>query len=306
MPATLESIKQPGTVARSHAVSSDVMSSEVKSSWPRLRGPLFALVTVEVVVLFAPTVAWLVDRYTISVWHNAHGMFVAPLTVWLAWQELSARRNLPVEGSAWGFALLIPALAVHALDAGMHTQLLSAIAMFVAFAGLAWLTLGTARTRVIAFPLAFLVFAIPIPLAFTEPVHLLLRYVAATGAAQLLPFFGVSVFRDGTALHTVNGTILVADACSGFSTLYAAMAVASLAAYSANSWRRRATVLVSAAPIAIAANLVRVVILTLLVFWYGGEVLDTFVHPLSGMLTFAVALPLIFWLGGPVQEASKP
>jgi exosortase len=266
--------------------------------------PLLLLIAVELVVLFAPTVVWLVDRWTLSVWHNAHGMFVPPLAAWLAWQELKAHPNVPVGSSRWGYALLIPALALHALDAGMHTQLLSAVALFVSIAGLSLLTLGTARTRLIAFPLAFLAFAIPIPLALTEPLHLLLRHIAAAGTGALLPVFGVSVFREGTVLHTIDGPVTIVDACSGFSTLYASVAVASLAAYSATGWGRRALVFLAVAPIAIGANLLRVLVLTLLVVWYGWGVLDTFIHPLSGMITFALALPLIFWLGGPARQST--
>jgi exosortase/archaeosortase family protein len=71
-----------------------------------------------------------------------------------------------------------------------------------------------------------------------------------------------------------------------------------LTAHSASTWRRRALVLLSAAPLAIGANILRIVSLALLVIWQGAEVLDTFLHPLSGMMTFALALPVIFWLGG--------
>ena len=131
----------------------------------------------------------------------------------------------------WGFVLLVPALAVHAIDAGMHTQLLSALALFLAIPGLALLLLGTARVTLIAFPLAFLLFSIPIPLAFTEPLQLVLRHIAANATAAVLPVFGVSVFRDGTMLHLNGGSVSVGDACSGFSTLYAAVTVAALVAY---------------------------------------------------------------------------
>src|SRR5688572_26337693 len=133
----------------------------------RWRGLFQLLIAAELVVLFAPTVAWLIDRWTISVWQNAHGMFVPPVAAWFAWQELKRFRGRPVEGSRWGFALVLPALAIHAIDAGMHTQLLSAMAFFLAIPGLCLLVLGVERTRAIAFPLSFLLFAIPIPLAFT-------------------------------------------------------------------------------------------------------------------------------------------
>src|SRR4029450_3964924 len=58
-------------------------------------------------------------------------------------------------------------------------------------------------------------------------------------------------------------------------------------------------VLLAAAPLAIASNVLRVGLLVVLVAWSGPEVLETWVHPASGMMTFALALPVIFWLGGP-------
>jgi exosortase/archaeosortase family protein len=54
---------------------------------------------------------------------------------------------------------------------------------------------------------------------------------------------------------------------------------------------------VASVPVAMAANLLRVFALTLMVALGEGWLLDTFVHPLSGMLTFALALPILLWLG---------
>jgi exosortase len=179
----------------------------------------------------------------------------------------------------------------------MHTQLLSAAALFLALPGLSLLLLGTRHTRAIAFPLAFLAFSLPIPLALTEPIHWQLRQIATAVTATMMPVFGVPVFAEGTTLQLPRGAVEIADACSGFSTLYASVAVAALTAYSVRSNTRRIVVLLGAVPIAIAANLVRVVGLVLLVAWRGQDILETFIHPLSGMMTFALALPAIFWLG---------
>jgi exosortase len=144
-----------------------------------------------------------------------------------------------------------------------------------------------------------MIFALPIPLGVTETLHLLLRHVTVAAASALLPYVGVTVFTEGTTLHLANGALQVADACSGFSTLYAALAVATLAAYSAGSTARRILVVAAAAPVAIASNILRVIFLVVLVHTRGEDALHTFLHPLSGMMTFALALPLIFWIGGP-------
>jgi exosortase len=273
------------------------LTTPAPGAWRR---PLLVIVAIELIVLFVPTVRFLIDRWTVSVWHNAHGMFVPPLVAWFAWQELKTRTALPTEGSAWGFLLLVPALTLHALDAGIHTELLSAVALLIALPGLSLLCLGLERTKAIAFPLCFMVFALPIPLGITETLHLALRHMTVAATSALLPYLGISVFTEGTTLHLTNGALQVADACSGFSTLYAAFAVATLAAYTAASPARRVLVLLAAAPIAIASNILRVILLVVMVQGWGADSLHTILHPLSGLMTFALALPLIFWLGGPV------
>jgi exosortase len=264
----------------------------------RASGAALWLVLAGLLAVFAPTLMWLWERWTMSVWQNAHGLLLVPVVGYFVREELTALRHLPRSSNPWGFVLLLPALALHALDAGMHTELLSAGALVLALPGLAFLFLGTARAKAILVPLLFLALTLPIPLSFTERIHLALRHVATDATAWVVPMFGVPVFVEGTTLNTAHGTLEVADACSGFSTLYAAVAVAMLTAYQAASPARRVLVLLGAAPIAIAANILRVVILVLLVVWQGGDILETFVHPLSGIMTFVLALPLIFWLGG--------
>lgn len=258
------------------------------------------------VLVFAPTLLWLIERWTMSVWHNGHGILVALLVVYLVWEELKKRKELPQRANAWGFLLLIPALAAHMLDTGMHTQLLSAAAFFLSLPGLALLFLGTERTQAILFPLATLFLTLPIPLVFTESIHMTLRLIATKSVTWLLKLFDVPVYSYGTVIQVEHGTLQVADACSGFSTLYAAITIAILSAYFCNSVRRRILLLLIAAPLAIGVNIVRVLVLTLLVNWFGLDVLKTAAHEISGLMTFMIALPIIFMLGqNPPGEPSK-
>ena len=284
------------------------MSRTAASTAVRTRAQtwLLAAVAVELALLYAPTVRFLIERWTVSIWHNAHGLFVPIVVAWLIRGELAKRPELRNDtGSGLGFLLLIPALALHAIDAGIHTELLSAISLVLALPGLSLLFLGVRRTAAIAFPLSFCVFALPIPLGLTESAHLVLRHVAAQATAAALPYLGIPVFLEGTNLHLTNATLVVADACSGFSTLYAAIAVAVLTAYSTSSVKRRVVVLLAAAPIAIASNVLRVILLCGLILWRGIDVLHTPLHPMTGLMTFAISLPLIFWIGGPAPSRER-
>ncbi len=247
--------------------------------------------------VYGPTLAWLWHRWTLSVWYNGHGILITLVVAYLVWQELKRFHGRPKDASPWGFLLVVPALLLHMLDTGIHSQLLSAFSLVLGLPGLSLLLLGTERTRAIIFPLLVLFLTLPVPLVFTESIHLFLRHVSTAGAAWLLPLVGIPVYTHGTVLETPNGSLMVADACSGFSTLYATVTVAVLVAYAARSRWRKALVLAVAVPLAIVVNVVRVVVLTVLVDHFGLDVLHTSAHELSGLATFAVALPLIFWLG---------
>lgn len=267
---------------------------------------LLWVVLLQIALLYAPTMLWLWERWTMSVWQNGHGILILAVVVYLVWEELKKSKALPKEASPWGFVVLLPALALHILDTGIHSQLLSAFAMVLSLPGLSLLFLGTKRTKLILFPLVTLFLTLPIPLVFTESAHLALRYIATDSVAWLLPLFGVPVFASGTLLEIPNGSLLVADACSGFSTLYATITVAILTAYFCPDIKRRVLVLSIAVPLAIAVNIVRVLVLSLLVHWVGLDVLKTSAHEISGMLTFVVALPIVFWLGRePVASKRK-
>lgn len=85
---------------------------------------LFALV-------FAPTVLWLVDRWTINIYYNGHGIFVPLIVAWLVRENL---RNDPItepQSSAWGFLFLAAGLGMLVLDTAIKTQLLGAIGLVV-------------------------------------------------------------------------------------------------------------------------------------------------------------------------------
>lgn len=277
-------------------ISSD-SSSETKNRW------LLWLAAVQLGFLYAPTCLWLWDRWTMSVWQNGHGILVAALVLYLVWGELQKLKSLPLSSNPWGFAILIPALLIHMLDTGVHSQLLSGVALFLSLPGIALLFLGTQRTKAILFPLSTLLLTLPIPLVFTESIHLALRKIATKSVAWLLDLLGVPVFSTGTLIEVEGGSLMVADACSGFATLYAAITIAILTAYFCNSPRRRILLLLIAAPLAIGVNIIRVLILTLLVNWFGLDVLATAAHEISGLLTFMVALPIIFFLGqNPVKR----
>jgi len=258
---------------------------------------LSGIIIISLFILYMPTLLWLWGRWTMSVWQNGHGILVFALVIYLIYRELQKLKDIPSSSNPWGFIILIPSLLLYMLDTGINTQLLSSLAMILSLVGLSLLFLGALKTKVILFPLLSMLLTLPIPLVFTEAIHLMLRHIATKSVAFILSQMGIPVFTSGTLLEIEGGTLMVADACSGFATLYAAITIAILTAYFCTSIERRIILLLIAAPLAIGVNIIRVLVLALLVNYYGLNILATSAHELSGLLTFMVALPILFIIG---------
>ena len=196
------------------------------------------LVLIQVLLLYAPTFLWLWDRWTLSVWHNAHGLFIPPVVAYL-FQRAAAAPPRPGEAKRLG---------VRARRSGSRTAgprcghaYAASVGGDVRAPGPRRLAPGPGNGKDAQDPVPPRVspFALPIPLAFTEPIHWQLRQMVTHVTAAVLPWLGIPVFREGTTLTLPNGVIQIADACSGFSTLYATLAVACLTAYSTPTMGRR-------------------------------------------------------------------
>jgi exosortase len=249
-------------------------------------------------VIFAPTVYWLWQRWTMSVWHNTHGALIPFVVAYLVRDSLRRDESREESSSAWGFLFLVTGLLLVVVDSAIRTQLLAAFGLVLCLPGLSLLLLGARRTRQLAFPLTLAFFMLPIPAAFVQRVMLLLREISAVGAAELLSLVGVPVLREHTMLHLSGSSLMVADACSGFSTLYSAVTMALLLAYLTPSRIRRVVILAAAAPAAIIANVLRCAALSLMVQGWGTEFLETWLHPFTGLASFGLALAVLMMLAG--------
>jgi exosortase len=252
---------------------------------------------VPAVLVFAPTMYWLWQRWTMDVWHNIHGLFIPLVMAYFVYRILRSDPVVDVEQSAWGFLFLVPGLGLIVLDSAIRTQLLSALGMVLCLPGLALLLLGRRRTRALAFVWLLSFFMLPIPAAFMETFILQLRTMTAAGAERVIALCGVPVVREGTTLLLPGANMVITDGCSGFSVLYASVALALVFAYMSPSWPWRVITLAAAFPIAVSCNVVRCASLGMIALHWGAGALDTAVHPLSGMLTFTAAAALLTYVG---------
>ncbi|MEE2703765.1 MAG: exosortase/archaeosortase family protein [Myxococcota bacterium] len=241
---------------------------------------------------FGPTVVWLVERWTQSVWNLGPGL-IPLIVIYLVRESLKEDPPREPQASARGFLFVVPALLLLIADTAIETRLISVVALILMLPGLSLLLFGTGYTRKLLFPLVLSWLAVPIPAGFATPLYGLLRSLSSVGAEALVRLTDLPVLRDGTAFYVPAGALVVSDACSGFSALFGIVTVALILCHREPSVARRVALLVLAPIVSVASNTLRVAALILLAEWSDMRILSTPVHEVSGLLSFALAFAVM-------------
>ena len=146
----------------------------------------------------------------------SHGFLVPVFSAYLVWQRRAALTAEVPRGS-WraGLPVLLVGLALLVLGEVGAERFLAASSLVVVLAAFMLLHLGPAIARRLAFPLAYLLFAIPIPAVAFYAIAFPLQQLSATNAAWTLDLLGVPVMLDGNVIHLSQITLGVTEACSG-------------------------------------------------------------------------------------------
>jgi exosortase len=152
---------------------------------------------------------------------------------------------------------------------------------------------GVRSLRAAAFPLLFLLFAVPIPNSALERTIFILQAGSAEVAYRLLQATGMPIVRDGFVFHLSKLDIEVAPQCSGIRSSLSLLITGVLAAYFflRTGWART-LLMASIIPIAILKNGFRIAVLSSLAIYWDEKILASDLHRKGGLVFFILALLL--------------
>jgi len=220
----------------------------------------------------------------------SHGFFVVPLAVYFAWERRDALWRAESGPAITGLVVVV--LSMILLMAGtLGAELfLARVSLVGAIAGTVLYVWGRTHARVLAFPLAFLLFMVPLPAIVFNEMALPLQLLASRAGELAIAGAGVPVLRDGNVLVLPQRTLEVAEACSGIRSLVSLVMLAVVLGQLVERRRRvRIVLAVAAVPIAVLANAVRVAGTGLASEWVSPQAADGFFHAFSGWLMFVAA-----------------
>ncbi len=243
------------------------------------------------IFIYWPTFVWMNARFSEADTYYSHGFLIPPIFLYLIWMKRKELKTAKIAPSNIGLFLLIPALLAHLLAYLLEINFISGFSFIVVMFGLSLYLFGQDTTRKMAFPILFLIFMIPLPQVLIIGISFRMKIWAAQAATAIINIMGIPAVRNGSVVYLPNTALTVGDPCSGLRSLISLTALGALYAYLAKIQTARKFILfLVSIPLALLANVIRIVLLLIVAFVYGSKVATGKFHDFSGFLLFAIAL----------------
>jgi exosortase B len=280
---------------RQHAPDMRALRAVLPEWWPVFLG---------LAILFSPT---FYDLFT-GPWvgeEQGHGPIIFGLALWLIYRKwpdvLDA--TTPPRSSWTGWPILAFGLVAHLLGRSQHILMLEILSIILVMAAVLLVKRGGRALLVLWFPFFFMIFMVPLPSEFVAAVTMPMKMAVSWATEHLLFAFGYPISRSGVILQIGQYQLLVADACAGLQTL---LTLEALGLFYLNLMRhpsafRNIGLALFIVPISFSANVIRVVVLTLITYYFGDAAGQGFLHGFAGMVLFVTALVLILSIDSALQ-----
>jgi len=267
----------------------------VRNYWPLWAGFL---------ILAIPTIINLAQEvWTMEI--GAHGPIVLATGLWLLSQRLGDLRASS-NGPSWGLALLgiLIAIPLYIFGRAYNFISLEALAVYGAMVAIMLRIYGLRSSLIHFFPFLYLAFLVPPPGWLIDQATSPLRSFVSYISTELLHSLGYPIAREGITMFIAQYQLLVEDACAGMNSIVGLTAVTLFYIYVIHraSWRYCLLLTAFIIPVAVLTNIIRVIALILITYYWGDAAAQGFLHMSAGIVLFAVALLIVFSLDEVIQR----
>jgi exosortase len=243
--------------------------------------------------LYWPTLRWLVNSWLSSDYYS-HGFLVPVVSAIIVWTKRRSQRaqELSLSGIFW----ILLAAVLYALNIILEIRVLGVFSLLILIFGLVWLVWGTRTVKALAFPLIFLLFLVPFP--FIPDLAFRLQEVSVFSSSHFLEILGLPITSSGMEIYLQTTVFTVGIPCSGINSLVALLALSAVYSYALKGpFSRRAGLFILAFPIAIFANVLRIVSIILVAYFVNIQTAAGWYHDLSSPLFFLLSFLIIILVG---------
>ena len=261
-------------------------------------------------IMFVPTLWSLI--IVNGLWvddEHSHGPIILCISLWLLWKRWSEIPNIssfaPSPTLAW--VCFVIAAILYIPGRALDIIYFETGAFVWALAGIILMAGGMQLINKLKFPLFFMLFMIPLPNTLVAPITGAMKLAVSAVTVAILGWADLPVARNGVVIYLGQYQLLVADACAGMRTLFMleALGILYLNLVHYQSLLRNIILPILIIPISFTANVIRVVVLALITYYWGNAAGQGFLHGFAGMVLFVVGLFLMFGTDSLLRLLSK-
>jgi len=256
------------------------------------------LIALPFVLLLAAYLPILVDL--VSDWYHdanySHGFLVPIVSAYLIWTVRKELAEATIKVGKAGLVMILIGLGLFVVGTAAAEYFTARFSFVLTLFGLTWYLFGGEIGRRTWFAFFFLCFMIPIPYVIYYNIAFPMQLLATKITVGALDFIGMTVVRQGNIIHVAGGQSLeVAEACSGIRSLVSLLALGAIYAYwSQKKLLPQLILFLSTIPIAVFANVIRVLVTSLLVSTFLPEATEEPLHSILGLSVFITSFLCLF------------
>lgn len=233
----------------------------------------------------------------------SHGYFIPFLSAYFIYSLRRSLSKIEIKPNNFGLFFIIMGLAQLVIAKTGSELFLQRTSLIPVILGLVLFLLGWEFLKKLLFPICYLIFMIPLPAIIWNKIAFPMQLFSSAITEQVVHLMGIPIFREGNVLHLSETTLEVVAACSGLRSLMTMFALSSALAFmSPLSLLGKSLQFISAAPIAVVANIIRLLSTALLASIYGSEVAHGFLHDFSGIVVFCLGLGMLIGLNSMLSK----
>jgi exosortase len=264
------------------------------------------LIAAAIVILYWQVFARLIDAWIVD-GNYSHGWLILPIALYFVWERRAKLEATPIRPSWFGLVVLAGGILVLLAGVLGSELFLARTSLLGVLGGIILFLFGWKYLRILAFPLAFLLLAIPIPAIVFNKIAFPLQLFASKVGESTIAAFNIPVLREGNVLVLANTQLEVAEACSGIRSLVSLLTLGIVYAYFSDSraWVR-AVIVLSTVPVAILANGARVAGTGIAAHYFGPGAAEGFYHEFAGWAIFIIAFVMMLAIQKIVVRFAPP
>ncbi|RJO61505.1 exosortase [candidate division WS5 bacterium] len=247
-----------------------------------------------VVILYLPAF-WKLYQARWETIDYTHAYFILPISIWLTWHNrlkiIEFAKSKAQGKRFFSFLMLLVGISMFIFGSWQDYFFIITLSLIPMLFGLVSFLYGREVTKIVTFPILYILLLVPPPLGVLDSITLPMRHGISFVTEKILFFLNYPIKREGLLLTIGYIDIFMGQPCSGFRSLITMFSLVLAYVYISKGGLNKKFILTSfIVPFALIGNLIRVITLCLITYYFGEEAGQGFFHNFSGIVVFVITI----------------